>query len=252
MNQMQIDDSAQDVGRAAARAVGDAMLEAITSRGSVRVIFASAPSQESMLGSLARDPRIEWERVRAFHMDEYLVLDMDRPQAFGRWLEDRLPPGVQLERIRTDAETDAEIARYSALVSEAPIDVTCLGVGVNGHVAFNEPGRTDFADPRVVREILLDDASRRQQVDEGLFATLADVPTGALTLTVPALVAARTKICTVLGAHKADAVARALHGEVSEDCPASILSTLPDVSWFVDRDAASRLPAADRSAVRDG
>ena len=91
MNQMQIDDSAQDVGRAAARAVGDAMLEAITSRGSVRVIFASAPSQESMLGSLARDPRIEWERVRAFHMDEYLVLDMDRPQAFGRWLEDRLP-----------------------------------------------------------------------------------------------------------------------------------------------------------------
>lgn len=252
VNRIQVDDSAQDVGRAAARSVADEILAAVSARGTARVIFASAPSQESMLAALAQDRRIDWSRVRAFHMDEYLGLDMDRPQAFGRWLEDRLPEGAQLERIRTDAATDAEIARYSDLVAEAPIDVTCLGVGVNGHIAFNEPGSTDFADRRVAREVVLDHASRQQQVDEGLFASLDEVPTTALTLTVPALTAARTMICTVLGPNKADAVARALHGEVSEDCPASILATHPSASWFLDRDAAAQLSDEASDMVRHG
>lgn len=252
VNRIQVDDSAQDVGRAAARAVADEILAAVSARGKARVIFASAPSQESMLASLAQDRRIDWRSVRAFHMDEYLGLDMDRPQAFGRWLEDRLPETAQLERIRTDADTAEEIARYSDLVAEETIDVTCLGVGVNGHIAFNEPGRTDFADRRVAREIALDPASRQQQVDEGLFASLDEVPTAALTLTVPALIAARTMICTVLGPNKAEAVARALHGAVSEDCPASILATHSDVSWFLDRDAAAQLSDEAREMVRDG
>lgn len=252
VNRIQVDDSAQDVGRAAARAVADEILAAVSARGRARVIFASAPSQESMLASLAQDRRIDWRNVSAFHMDEYLGLGMDRPQAFGRWLEDRLPETAQLERIRTDADTAEEIARYSELVAEEPIDVTCLGVGVNGHIAFNEPGRTDFGDHRVAREIALDPASRQQQVDEGLFASLDEVPTAALTLTVPALTAARTMICTVLGPTKAGAVARALHGAVSENCPASILSTHSDVSWFLDRDAAAQLSDEAREMVRDG
>ncbi|MGO1972811.1 MAG: 6-phosphogluconolactonase [Propionibacteriaceae bacterium] len=251
MNQIQVEESAQDAGSAAAQAAAEAILAAVAARGSARVIFASAPSQESMLGHLVQDSRIDWQLVHAFHMDEYLGLDMEQPQAFGRWLVDRLPGQVRFERIRTDGETAAEIDRYSALINQTQIDVTCLGVGVNGHIAFNEPGQTDFEDPRTVREIRLDDASRQQQVDDGLFATMADVPSAALTLTVPALVSARTMICTVLGTNKAGAVARALGGTVSEDCPASILRTHPDAAWFVDRQAAAGLPDdSDRSVPR--
>lgn len=196
-----------------------------------------------MLVHLTRDQRLDWQAVHAFHMDEYLGIDPGHPQSFGVWLLDRLPGAVQFERIRTDGETDLEIARYTELITASPIDVTCLGVGVNGHIAFNEPGQTDFADSRLVREVRLDDASRRQQVDDGLFETLAAVPTTALTLTVPALLSARSMICTVLGTNKADAVTKALLGPVSEDCPASVLRRHPDVAWFLDRQAAAGLPA---------
>lgn len=196
-----------------------------------------------MLVHLARDQRIDWQAVQAFHMDEYLGIDPAHPQSFGVWLLDRLPRAVQFERIRTDGETDVEIARYTELITASPIDVTCLGVGINGHIAFNEPGQTDFADSRLVREVRLDDASRRQQVDDGLFETLSAVPTTALTLTVPALLSAGSMICTVLGTNKADAVTRALLGPVSEDCPASVLRRHRDVAWFLDREAVVGLPA---------
>ena len=227
-------------------------MAAQAARGTARVIFASAPSQEGMLAHLARESRIDWEGVQAFHMDEYLGLDQEHPQAFGRWLLDRLPGAVRLERIRTDAQTDGEIARYTELVTRAPIDVTCLGVGVNGHIAFNEPGQTEFSDPRTVREIGLDDVSRQQQVDDGLFDELSAVPATALTLTVPALVSARSMVCTVLGAGKADAVVRALTGPVTEDCPASVLRTHPDAGWFLDSAAAAGLPADLGAPVRGG
>lgn len=243
MNRIQVEESAAEIGRAAAQAVAQRILAAVAERGSARIILASAPSQESMLHHLAQDRRIDWDTVHAFHMDEYLGLDMDQPQAFGRWLVDRLPGPVNLMRIRTDAGTVSEIARYSDAITRAPIDITCLGVGVNGHIAFNEPGQTDFADPRTVREIRLDDVSRQQQVDDGLFRALADVPTTALTLTVPALMSARSMVCTVLGTNKANAVTRALTGPVSEDCPASVLRTHRDAGWFVDRAAAAGLPA---------
>ncbi|QOR70593.1 6-phosphogluconolactonase [Ruania alkalisoli] len=234
----------QEAAGAAARTVADAIVDAVRRRGVARVIFASAPSQEAMLAVLARDERIDWSKVRSFHMDEYLDLAMDRPQAFGQWLADRLPlaalPGF--ERIRADTEDGAdEIARYGALITAAPVDVTCLGVGVNGHIAFNEPGITDFADSAWVREVTLDLVSRQQQVDDGLFADVSDVPARALTLTVPALASASLMVCTVLGAQKAPAVARALTGPVESACPASRLQDHPRALWFLDPDAAREL-----------
>lgn len=251
MNRIRREIDADRAARAAAETAAEVILAAASARGTARVIFASAPSQERMLDHLTSDPRLDWGMVRAFHMDEYLGLDMDRPQAFGQWLTDRLPSSARFERIRTDGDPDSEVSRYSALISEAPIDVTCLGVGVNGHIAFNEPGDTDLADIRVMRQVQLEETSRRQQVDDGLFPSLDDVPTSALTLTVPALVSARSMVCTVLGVSKSEAVARALTGEVSGQCPASILTTHPDAVWAVDKGAASLLPEHLDAAASD-
>ena len=236
--------TADEAGVAAAAQAADVIAAAVAERGSARVIFASAPSQESMLAALGRDPRIDWTKVRSFHMDEYLGLPLDHPQAFGQWLVDRLPADALagFERIvsTNDARTEAE--RYTRLLEEAPIDLTCLGIGVNGHVAFNEPDDARFDDDQLVRRVELTPASRTQQVDDALFPSIDDVPAHALTLTVPALVSAATMVATVLGEHKAQAVAAALTAPVSPSCPATVLRTHPSASLHLDAGAASMLP----------
>lgn len=239
--------SAAEAGRDAARRAASVLRDAITSRGAARVIFACAPSQEAMLAALAHEPDIDWARVHSFHMDEYLGLAPDHPNTFGQWLQERLPAAALagLERIRSDDRPAAEATRYAALLDEAPIDLVCLGIGVNGHIAFNEPGTSAPDDSEMVRVVTLDDASRRQQVDEGLFPQLSDVPTHALTLTVPALLAGRSLVCSVVGAHKADAVTRAAQGPIDALVPASFLRLHPDVTWFLDESAAAGLNRAE-------
>lgn len=247
-----VHDTVQEAGEAAGHSAADALVRTLDHAPRARVIFASAPSQEQMLGTLGEDTRIDWSRVRSFHMDEYLGLDPTHPAAFGKWLAERLPraaiPGF--ERIHADTNPDQEVRRYSALLAEAPIDLVCLGIGVNGHIAFNEPGGTDFEDPTLVRRIELTRASRMQQVDEGLFATLDEVPDLALTLTVPAMLSGRTMVCTVLGPSKARAVADSLTGPVTADVPASALHTHPNATVHLDRGAASELP--ERLRVHGG
>lgn len=236
--------TARITGARAASAAADVIVAAQNVRPVARVIVASAPSQEPMLEVLCSDSRIDWTRVQLFHMDEYLGLAPDHPQAFGQWLADRLPsaalPGF--ERIRTASDPAAETTRYAELLAAGPIDLTCMGIGVNGHVAFNEPG-SDFDDDRTVRVVELADTSRQQQVDEGLFPSKAHVPTHALTLTIPALLSARAVVATVLGEHKARALAEAVTGPVSPQLPASVLRVHDNVSIYVDTLAASRLPA---------
>lgn len=229
----------EDVGRQAAGRAAPPILEAIEARGAARVIFASAPSQEPTIAALAADDRIDWSRVYAFHMDEYLGLAPDHPQAFGQWLRDRLPAEARLERIDPTADPRSEAQRYAGLVSAAPIDLTCLGIGVNGHIAFNEPAVADFADPELVRVVELDEVSRTQQVQDGLFPDVAQVPSRALTLTVPALVGARAMVATVLGNRKAAAVRQALTGPITSRCPASVLRRHPAASVHLDGAAAS-------------
>lgn len=237
-------DAAQ-AGRLAGDAAYAAIHRAVQARGEARVIFASAPSQETMLARLV-DLDCPWEHVVAFHMDEYVGLPSSDPRSFSGWLADRLP----IERFAafhpidgTADDPEAELARYGALVSAAPIDVACMGFGVNGHIAFNEPGDTQFEDPRPIREVVLDIVSRRQQVDEDCFDSLEEVPTAALTLTVPTLVQAGTVIVTVLGSAKARAVRRALTGEIGSDCPGSAIRGHKDAAVYLDR-GASRLLGA--------
>jgi len=229
-------------GELAGDAAYAAIQRAVEARGEARVIFASAPSQETMLARLV-DLGCPWERVVAFHMDEYVGLPGSDPRSFSGWLAARLPTERFAAFNRIDGTTDltAELARYGDLVSAAPIDVTCMGFGVNGHIAFNEPHDTQFDDPRPIREVVLDIVSRRQQVDEDCFASLDEVPTAALTLTVPTLVRAGMLLVTVLGPAKAEAVRRALTGAVGPDCPGSAIRGHRDAAVFLDAGSAGLL-----------
>lgn len=232
-------------GQAGADAAGEAaqiIRQVVRERGSARVLFASAPSQLPMLEAL-KEQDLPWSQVVALHLDEYVGIDPAAPQAFGQWLRDHLfdevQPGV-VELIRPDADAEEECRRYAAEVRAAPIDLVCLGIGVNGHIAFNEPYQWTIDDPVVARVVDLDTVSRQQQVDDGCFAGLAEVPTRAITLTVPAILSARHLVVMVPGAHKADAVAACVDGEVTPSVPASALRTHPSVALYLDS-AAARL-----------
>ncbi|MGC0145112.1 6-phosphogluconolactonase [Pseudactinotalea sp. Z1732] len=245
--------TADQAGARAGQVAAEVLREALAKRGRARVIFASAPSQEATIATLGASEGIDWSKVTSMHLDDYLGLDPHHPAAFGQWLADRLPEQAQpgLDRIRTDGEAAAEIERYTQALEAGPIDLVCLGIGVNGHLAFNEPGDTDFDDPALVREIALAHASRQQQVDEGLFATLDEVPTHALTLTVPAIMHGGVIVGTVLGEPKAASVAAALTGPITPALPASALRTHASAHLFLDEDAAGSLPA-DFPAQRVG
>lgn len=242
---IRIADDEREAGRISAEAAAAVLDAAIAERGSARLVLASAPSQEAMLAELvALGP--DWHRIEILHMDEYVGIDPAAPQSFGAWLQDRLPAQATLHRMRSTAPPEQEVQRYSDLVAAGPIDLVCAGIGVNGHLAFNEPSDTDFDDPRSVRPVVLDRPSRQQQVDEGLFADLLEVPRTAITMTVPALLSAGTMVLTVLGAQKAAAVARALLEDVSTSCPASAIRTHPRATVVLDVEAAALYGAAPR------
>lgn len=206
----------------------------------VRIVFAAAPSQVEVLAALAVDEQIDWSGIEVFHMDEYVGLSEEASQSFGRFLRERLfdlvePAEVHLLDGMADAEAECE--RYSALLREAPVDLVCLGIGENAHIAFNDPPIADFEDPRLVKPVELDTASRQQQVNDGMFPSLEAVPTHALTLTVPALMFGAHLFCAVPGATKHPALDCTLRGEVSTECPASILRRHPDCVLYADEAA---------------
>jgi glucosamine-6-phosphate deaminase len=230
----------QAMGEAAGTDVAATMRAILARQAGVRIVFAAAPSQNETLETLARCDAIDWSRVTAFHMDEYLGLPADAPESFGRFLStrlfDRVRPGI-VHLIDTANEAASECERYARLLETAPIDIVCLGIGENGHLAFNDPPVADFADPVRVKAVALDLASRQQQVHDGCFPTLDAVPTHALTLTIPALMAGANLFCVVPGRAKAGAIRGALHGPVSPVCPASILRRHPNCTLYLDMDS---------------
>lgn len=228
------------MGAAAATDVAATMSELMARQARVRMVFAAAPSQNEFLDRLARVDGIDWSRVTAFQMDDYLGLAPDVAQTFRRFLGDRLfdrvrPGEVHLMDGITPAA--AERDRYACLLTAAPIDIVCLGIGENGHLAFNDPPAADFDDPDLVKVVELDPASRQQQVNDGCFAVLDAVPTHALTLTIPSLMSGTRLSCVVPGPAKADAVRRALHGVITTACPASILRRHPNCTLYLDSDS---------------
>jgi glucosamine-6-phosphate deaminase len=228
------------LGGAAGRRTAAKMKELLAVKPTIRMIFAAAPSQNELLETLVRSEGIDWSRVTAFHMDEYIGLPADAPQRFSRFLSERLfdlvKPG-QVHLIDSSASIEEECNRYGRLISEAPIDIVCLGIGENGHIAFNDPPVADFNDPNVIKAVELDDACRQQQVNDGCFAAFGDVPTHALTLTIPTLMSGAHLFCAVPGPTKRAAVRRTLNGPISTECPATILRTHADCTLYVDTDS---------------
>lgn len=232
-------------GQAAAGDVAAELRRLIGAQGSARVVFASAPSQLEMLQALAREPDIDWGVVEAFHMDEYLGLPSgDSPAGFGNWLVAnflRAVPMGEVHLIAPGPQPEEAVGRYTELLTKSPIDVVCLGIGVNGHIAFNDPGVADFDDPRPVKVVELDDVCRQQQVDDGCFPSMADVPRSAITVTIPTLLSARRLFCVVPGPAKAEAVRSTVVGRLSTECPGTILRTHPGCTLYLDSESAAAL-----------
>ena len=237
--------SRDEMGRAAAADVKAAILRALEANETINMIFAAAPSQNEVLFNLANDKEIPWGRVNAFHMDEYIGLDKDAPQGFGNFLKRAIfgiAPFKSVSYIDISApDADLEAKRYSALLEKNPVDIVVLGIGENGHIAFNDPPFADFSDPKLVKSVKLDEVCRNQQVNDGCFATIDDVPTHALTLTVPALMAGKELYCIVPAKTKAKAVFETLNGEVTPACPASVLRNHECATLYLDPDSSSLL-----------
>jgi glucosamine-6-phosphate deaminase len=238
-------DDVDEMARDAAVEAADAIRAAIAERGEANVMLATGNSQLAFLVELIQLPDIAWDRVRAFHMDEYVGLAASHSASFRRYMRERVAahlPIMEFHYIEGDApDAEAEAARYAALLREHPLDLTCAGIGENGHLAFNDPPVADFDDPLDVKVVALEEASRRQQVGEGHFATIADVPTHAITVTIPALLLAERVLVIVPEARKARAVREALYGPISTACPASILRRQENAMLFLDLESSTLL-----------
>ena len=237
--------SRDEMGAAAAKDVKAAILRALDGKETINMIFAAAPSQNEVLYNLASDKEIPWGRVNAFHMDEYIGLDKNAPQGFGNFLNRAIfgiAPFKSVNYIDISAtDAEAEASRYSELLRQNPVDIVVLGIGENGHIAFNDPPFADFEDKKLVKSVKLDEVCRNQQVNDGCFATIDDVPTHALTLTVPALMSGKELYCIVPAKTKAKAVSLTLNGEITPDCPASVLRTHECATLYLDPDSSSLL-----------
>ena len=233
-------DTRQALGEAAGAEAAAWLRQRLEERDIVRAIFAAAPSQNEFLAALAAAPDIDWSRVHALHMDEYVGLAADAPQAFGNFLKaaifDKVPFG-RIDYIGTEGDPDAVMARYDRILSESPVDVVFMGIGENGHIAFNDPHVAEFDDPLRIKKVDLDLTCRTQQVHDGCFPSLDEVPDYALTLTIPALVSADRIFCVVPAATKADAVRATVLGPVTEKVPATVLRRHPAATLYVDSDS---------------
>lgn len=238
--EVRVYENRQALGAAAGADIAAKVKELLSEQERVRMVFAAAPSQSEALEGLSANEQIDWSRVVAFHMDEYVGLQRGAPQSFGRFLGetlfDKVRPG-EVHVINGTEPAAEECVRYAELLRVAPIDIVCLGIGENGHIAFNDPPVADFDDPETVKAVELDEASRQQQVNDGLFPSIEEVPTQALTLTIPALMSGRHLFCMVPGATKREAVRCTLCGPVTTECPASVLRTHQDCVLYLDIEA---------------
>lgn len=232
------------MGEAAAKDIKERIIALLSEKPEINMIFAAAPSQNDVLKALVEDKEIEWNRVNAYHMDEYIGLDKNAPQGFGNFLKAHILGLVPFKSVNyidiTTTNPDKEAERYGKLLLDNPTDIVIMGIGENGHIAFNDPPVANFNDDKVVKPVKLDEICRQQQVNDGCFKSIGDVPTHAMTLTVPTLVKAPYLFCIVPASTKANAVYETLNGSIDEHCPASILRLQDNAILYLD-DQSSKL-----------
>ena len=243
--QVNIYDTRAQMGAAAAHDIKCTFCDLLAHKPQINVIFAAAPSQNEVLAALVADPDIAWDRINAYHMDEYIGLVADAPQGFGHFLRAHIFDLVPFASVNlidiTAKDAQAEAQRYGLLLDQNRADVVVMGIGENGHIAFNDPPVADFQDLKTVKPVKLDEVCRNQQVNDGCFESIDQVPTHALTVTVPALCRAPYLFCIVPAPSKAWAVRETLTGSIDEHCPASILRTHDHATLYLDRDSAALL-----------
>lgn len=232
------------LGAAAAQAAAEKINELLQTQAYVTAIFAAAPSQDTFLQNLLQQD-LPWDKVVAVHMDEYMHFNPAAPQSFGRFLRDRLFDKVALrECLLFNAAADdveQERLRYANILAAHPIDIAFIGIGENCHIAFNDPDSCDFDDSEAVRQVTLSPESRQQQVNDGCFAALEQVPTTALTVTIPPIFSAKSILCMVPGMTKAAAVKNTLAQAITPQCPSTVLRKHEDATLYLDEESASGL-----------
>ena len=244
---VRIFDSRSQMGADAAEAVSKKIKELLGQKDYINIVFAAAPSQNEFLSCL-REQNIEWGRINAFHMDEYVGLDKDAPQLFGNYLREKLfgkVPFREVYYLEGDKDkTEQECKRYTQLLEKYPTDIVILGIGENTHLAFNDPHVAFFDDPETVKIVDLDEKNRNQQVDPNdpiCFNKIEEVPTHAITLSIPALFKAEYAYAVVPGKNKADAIYHTLNEEIQEKYPSTLLRKHPNAVLYIDKDSASKL-----------
>jgi glucosamine-6-phosphate deaminase len=240
-----ISNSRMLMGEAAAIAVASKIRELLSTKEEINIVFAAAPSQNEFLASLIKEEGIHWNKINAFHMDEYIDLPATAPQGFGYFLRERLFGQVEFKTVHylngNANDPEAECLRYARLLEDFPVDIVCLGIGENCHLAFNDPHVAFFDDPLTVKQVELDLACRQQQVNDGCFTDLSEVPVKALTITIPALLKSTCAFCIVPGEKKAEAIRHTLEDRIQELYPSTIMRNHPNAILFIDKDSAGRL-----------
>ena len=235
----------REMGEAAAKDIKSCILALLNTKEHINMIFAAAPSQNEVLFALATDKEIPWNRVNAFHMDEYIGLSADAPQGFGNFLKSHIFGLADFKSVSyidiTADDAEVECARYGELLAKYPTDIVVMGIGENGHIAFNDPPVADFNDKKAVKPVELDEVCRNQQVNDGCFEKIEDVPKTAITLTVPTLFAGDYLFCIVPASSKARAVRATLCNEINEKCPATVLRRHKNAVLYLDGDSSSLL-----------
>ncbi|QDU77474.1 Glucosamine-6-phosphate deaminase 1 [Bremerella volcania] len=247
---LEVLEDAKRLGIAAARRGAEAIRNAIAENGRANIIVATGASQFETLSALIAEEGIDWSHVTGFHLDEYLGLDDQHPASFCRYLRERFVEHVPLKKFHyvdgTGADPHQVCRELGQLIQDHPIDVAFVGIGENGHLAFNDPPADfDTNEPYLVVE--LDEACRKQQAGEGWFATIDDVPTQAISMSCRHILKSKTIICSVPDKRKAEAVRSSLEGPVTPDVPASILQTHESTTLYVDKAAASLLTSSTLS-----
>jgi glucosamine-6-phosphate deaminase len=232
------------MGKAAADFAAEVLKKTIEDKGNASLILATGASQFSFLEAL-KEREIDWQKITVFHLDEYLGISEEHPASFRKYLKERILDEVAPKKIhflKGDADNlEKEMNDYTEQLKKHPIDIACIGIGENGHIAFNDPPVADFKDPKLVKLVTLDENCRNQQLGEGWFPTYDDVPKEALSLTIPAIMSSKTISCVVPDKRKAPAIYNTLYAEISTKCPATILRTHSNTKLFLDLAAASQI-----------